>query len=263
MEGVTGECEKGEKRGVDKVGAGQQYGGMLPHLLGRCVKGTTRASLTFEHYRLLNRIMHDEERADCLEATLNVHLQNYAKNVGAIQGNFKRVIEKIYPCEDRISALQQGQKDQEKFNHAILERMREMEEKANTQEECIVSLEEELVTLRWKKACTCGEEGKRTVVVTGSGEPSELEYPDEDKEAESSPDSSYHSPMVAQEEQLLVFGSPAVEEAPILLPSPCACPVPAVIHIEDDVEMTTVPRENERPILSERVFMVLLNFYLQ
>ena len=24
MEGVTGECKKGEKRGVDKVGAGQQ-----------------------------------------------------------------------------------------------------------------------------------------------------------------------------------------------------------------------------------------------
>ena len=135
--------------------------------------------------------MCDEERADRLEATLNVHLQNYAKNVGAIQGDFKRVVEKIYPCEDGISALQQGQKDQEKFNHAILERMREMEEKANAQEEHIVSLEEELATLRWKKACTCGEEGKRTVVAAGSGEPSELEYADEDKEAESSPDSSY------------------------------------------------------------------------
>ena len=189
--------------------------------------------------------MHDEERADCLEATLNVHLQNYMKNVGAIQGDFKKVVEKIYPCEDGVLALQQGQEDQEKFNCAILERMREMEEKANTQEERIVSLEEELVTLRWKKACTCGEEGRRTVVATGSGEPSKLEYTDE---AESSPDSSYHSPMVAQEEQLLVFGSPAIEEAPILLLSPCACPVPAVVHIEDDVEMTTVPRENERPI---------------
>ena len=55
--------------------------------------------------------MGDEERADCTEVTLNVHLQNYAKNVGMIQGDFKRVIKKIYPCKDRIAALQQGQKD--------------------------------------------------------------------------------------------------------------------------------------------------------
>ena len=62
----------------------KRFSGVLPHLLGRCVKGTTRASLTLEHYRLLNHIMHDEERADRLEATLNVHLQNYAKNMGVI-----------------------------------------------------------------------------------------------------------------------------------------------------------------------------------
>ena len=73
-------------------------------------------------------------------------------------------------------------------------------------------LEEELATLRWKKACTCEEEGKRTVAAAGFGEPSKLEYTNEDEEAESSPDSSYHSPMVAQDEQLLIFGSPAVEE---------------------------------------------------
>ena len=79
------------------------------------------------------------------------------------------------------------------------------------------------------------------MVATGSGELSELEYADEDEEAESSPDSSYHSPTVAQDEQLLVFGSPAIEEAPILLPSSCACPVPAVVHIKDNVEMTAVP----------------------
>ena len=59
---------------------------------------------------------------------------------------------------------------------------------------------------------------------------------------------------MAQDEQHLVFGSPAVEEAPILLLLSCACPVPAVVHIEDDVEMTTVPRENERliPVQVER-----------
>ena len=124
--------------------------------------------------------------------------------------------------------------------------MREMEEKANAQEEHIMSLEEELATLRWKKTCICREEVKKTVVATGSGEPSELEYANE--EVESSLDSSYHSPTVAQGEPLLAFSSPAIEEAPILLPLLCTCPVLAVVHIEDDVEMTAVPRENKNPI---------------
>ena len=122
-----------------------------------------------------------------------------------------------------------------------------MEAKTEAQEERIVALEEEVATLRWKKACSCGEEGKETVIATGSGEDdaSELEYVEEE---EVSSGSSYHSPIVASEAPLLVFGSPAEGPAPILLPSSCACPVPAVIHIEDDVEMTAVPRENNTPI---------------
>ena len=63
---------------------------------------------------------------------------------------------------------QQRHVDQELFNYAILERMQEMEATIEGQTERIVSLEEEVATLRWRKACTCGEEGKRIVIATGS-----------------------------------------------------------------------------------------------
>ena len=100
---------------------------------------------------------------------MNIHLQYYAKNVGNIQNDFKRVVEKIDHCEDDIGVLQQGQTDQETFNRVILERMREMETKMEGQMERIVLLEEEVGTLRWKKACTCGE-GKGVAVVSTSGD---------------------------------------------------------------------------------------------
>ena len=93
-----------------------------------------------------------------MEGSLNVHLQYYAKNVRNIQNDFKRVVAKIDHCEDDIGLLQQGQTNQETFNQAILERMREMEMKMEEQTERIVSLEEEVATLCWKKACMCGEE---------------------------------------------------------------------------------------------------------
>ena len=75
-----------------------------------------------------------------MEASLNVHLQYYVKNIGNIQNDFKRVIEKINHYEDDIGLLQQGQTDQEMFNQAILERMREMEMKMEEQTERIVSV---------------------------------------------------------------------------------------------------------------------------
>ena len=104
---------------------------------------------------------------------MNVHLQYYAKNVGNIQNDFKRVVEKINRCKDDVGLLQQGQTDQETFNQAILERMREMEMKMKMegQMERIVSLEEEVATLCWKKACTCGEgKGKGVAVASTSGD---------------------------------------------------------------------------------------------
>ena len=79
-----------------------------------------------------------------MEVSLNVHLQYYAKNVGNIQNDFKRVVKKINHCEDNIGVLQQGQTNQETFNRAILERMREMETKMEEQTERIILLEEGL-----------------------------------------------------------------------------------------------------------------------
>ena len=199
--------------------------------------------------RLLNRILRDEERSDRIEANLNVHLQSYAKNVGRIQDDFKRVVEKINVCDDRVDVHQQKLSDQETFNRAILERMQEMETTIEGQMERIVSLEEEVATLRWRKACTCGEEGKETVIATGSGEgeESELEYVEE----VASSSSSYHSPIVAQETPLLVFGEvlPGDSQSlPTEVRETCGCPVPAVIRIEDDVEMVAAPMESNTPI---------------
>ena len=97
--------------------------------------------------RLLNHILRDEEQANRTEASLNVHLQYYVKNIRSIQSDFKRVMEKINHCEDDIGLLQQGQTDQEMFNQAILERMREMETKMEEWTERIVLLEKEVATL--------------------------------------------------------------------------------------------------------------------
>ena len=135
-------------------------------------------------HRLLNRILRDEERADRIEANLNVHLQSYAKNVGKIQDDFSRVVEKI--------------------------------------------------------------------IATGSGEgePSELEYVNEEEGSGSG--LSYHSPTVAQEEvPLLVFGEVLpgdTQSLPVEVQETCGCPVPTVIRIEDDVKMVAAPRENNTPI---------------
>ena len=125
----------------------------------------------------------------------------YAKNVGKIQDDFSQVIEKINTCDNRVDVHQQRHVDQESFNRAILERMQEMEAMIEGQAERIISLEEEVVSFRWRKECKCS----KTVIATGSGEGEELEL--EYVEEVASSGSSYHSPTVAQEEvPLLVFG---------------------------------------------------------
>ena len=172
------------------------------------------------------------------------------KNVRNIQNDFKRVVEKINHCEDDIGVLQQGQTDQETFNCAILGRMREMETKIEGQMERIVSLEEEVTTLCWKKACTCGEgKGKGVTVASTPGDQedqSKLEYAEE--EEGSSSGASYHVPLIAPEETLLVFRSPISQTLPSEVQETCGCPVPAVITIEDDVEMAVVLQENNEAI---------------
>ena len=197
-------------------------------------------------HRLLNHILCDEERADRIEANLNVHLQSYAKNVGRIQDDFSRVVEKINICDDRVDVHQQRHVDQELFNCAILERMQELEGTIEGQTERIVLLEEEVASLCWKKECKCS----KTIIATGSGEgeESELEYVEE----VASSGLSYHSPTVAQEEvPLLVFGEVLpgdTQSLPVEVQETCGCPVPTIIRIEDDVEMVATPRENNTPI---------------
>ena len=108
----------------------------------------------------------------------------------------------------------------------------------------IVGLEEEVAVLRLRKACTCGE---RVVTTPGPGSQEDLltlEYT-EDKGSNSG--SSYHSPIMAQEELLLVIESP-VAQSPNIPEASCACPVPEVIRIADDVEMTAMPSENKEVI---------------
>ena len=71
----------------------------------------------------------------------------------------------------------------------------------------ITELEEEVAILRSKKTCTCGE---RVVTMPGSGsqeDPLTLEYAEDEG---SNSGSSYHSPIMAQEELLLIIGSPMV-----------------------------------------------------
>ena len=52
---------------------------------------------------------------------------------------------------------------------------------------------------------------------------------------------------MAQEELLLVIGSP-VSQSPDVPKAAYACPVPAMIRIEDNVEMTAAPSENKEVI---------------
>ena len=122
--------------------------------------------------------------------------------------------------------------------------------KIEGQTERIVLLEEEITTLCWKKACTCGEgKGKGVAIVSSSGDQedrSELEYAKE--EEGSSSRASYHVPLVAPKETLLVFSSPVSQTLPSKVQETCGCPVPTIITIEDDVEMAVVPRENEEAI---------------
>ena len=131
-----------------------------------------------------------------------------------------------------------------------------METKMEEQTERIVSLEEEVAMLHWRKVCMCGEgKGKGVTIASGSRdqeEHSELEYAEEEEGFSSG--ASYHVPIVAPEEILLVFGSPISQSLPSKVQETCGCPVPAVITIKDNVEMTVVPRENKEaiPVLVER-----------
>ena len=96
----------------------------------------------------------------------------------------------------------------------------------------------------------CGEEkGKGIAIASGSRdqeEQSELEYAEE--EEGSSSKASCHVLFVTPEETLLVFGSPVSQTLLSKVQETYGCPIPAIVTIEDDMEMAMVPRENKEAI---------------
>ena len=194
-------------------------------------------------HRLLMRLM-KEERRDRLEANTNVHIQHVIKKMAQVNSNMERLIRKNENHKMEIQHLVTEQDKQEAQSSCLEEGLKAMEDLMEDQAMKIIGLEEEVAILRSRKACTCG---KRVVTMSGSGsqeDPLTLEYAEDEG---SNSGSSYHSPIMAQEELLLVIGS-LVAQSPNVPDASCAYPVPEVIRIADDVEMTVVPSENEEAI---------------
>ena len=172
---------------------------------------------------------------------MNIHIQHVVKKMAQVDSNMERLIKKN---ENHKVEIQHLGKEQEVQSSHLEERLKVLEDLTEDQVMKIVGLEEEVAVLRSRKACTCGE---KVVTMSGSGsqeDPVTLEYAEDEG---SNSGSSYHLLIMAQEELLLVIGSP-VSQSPDMPEALCACPVPAVIRIEDDVEMTAVPSENEEAI---------------
>ena len=186
-------------------------------------------------------MMREEERWDHLKAAVHEHLHSYIKKTTGINANLTLLGERSNCHCDELNSLKRKMQKQEAFNHHIEAKMLDLGGTIEGQADHIMKLEEEVTILRLRKACTCGE---RVVMMSGSGsqeDPLTLEYA-EDKGSNSG--LSYHSPIMAQEELLLVIGSPVAQSIDVPEAS-CACPVPEVIRITDNVEMIAVPQENE------------------
>ena len=172
-----------------------------------------------------------------MEANTNIHIQHVIKKMAQVNSNIKRLVQKNNNCKVEIQCLGKEQEVDEVQSSCLEERLKALEDLMEDQAMKIVGLEEEVTVLRSRKACTCGE---RVIMVSGSGsqeDPMTLEYA-EDEGSKSG--SSCHLPIMAQEELLCVIGSP-VSQSPDVPEALYACPVPSVIRIEDDVEMTAAP----------------------
>ena len=169
-----------------------------------------------------------------MEANTNIHIQHVVKKMAQVNSNMERFVRKNENHKVEIQCLGKEQEVQEVQSSCLEERVKALEDLMEDQAMKIIGLEEEVTVLRSRKACMCGE---RVVTMSGSGsqeDPVTLEYA-EDKGSNSG--LSYHSPIMAQEELLLVVGSPA-SQSPDMPEALCACLVPAVIRLEDNVEMT-------------------------
>ena len=176
---------------------------------------------------------------------MNVHIQQVVRMMALVDANVQKLVKKNKNCKVEIQHLGKEQEVQEVQSSHLEERLKVIEDLMEDQVMKIIGLEGEVVVLRLRKACTCGE---RTMTMSGSGsqeDPVTLEYAEDEG---SSSGLSYHLPIVAQEEPLLIFGSPVPQLSPEVPEVSCACPVPAIIRIKDDMEMTTAPSENEEAI---------------
>ena len=194
-------------------------------------------------HRLLMRLMKEEERRDHLEANMNVHIQHVIKKMAQVDSNVERLVRKNKNCKVEIQHLVTEQDKQAVQSSCLEERLKAMEDLMEDQAMKIVVLEE-IAILRSRKACTCGE---RVMMTSGSGSQEDLLTLEYAEDEGSNSGSSYHSPIMAQEELLLIIGSP-VAQSPNVPEALCACLVPEVIKIADDVEMTAAPSENEEAI---------------
>ena len=113
----------------------------------------------------------------------------------------------------------------------------------NSKHTCIVPGRYLIGTLSISLQCTCSVPVWYTTPCP-QWDPLNLEYAEDEG---SNSGLSYHLPIMAQEELLLVIGSPMAQstDVPEVL---CACPVPEVIRIADDVETTATPSENKEAI---------------
>ena len=195
-------------------------------------------------HRLLMRLMKEEERQDHLEANMNVHIQHVIKKMAQVDSNVEKLIRKNKNHKVEIQYLVMEQDKQEMQSSYLEERLKAMEDLMEDQAMKIIGLEEEVTILRSRKACTCGE---RVMMMSGSRSQEDLLTLEYAEDEGSNSGSSYHLPIMTQEELLLVIGS-SVAQSPDVPKVSCACPVPEVIRITNDVEMTAAPSENEEAI---------------
>ena len=120
--------------------------------------------------------MQEEERRDHLEATVHEHLCSYVKQTTGIDANLTLLGERSNHHHDELNSLERKKQKQEAFNCHMEAKMLDLEGMIEGQADCIAELEEEVIILRLRKTCTCGE---RVVMTSGSGsqeDPLTLEY---------------------------------------------------------------------------------------
>ena len=110
--------------------------------------------------------MKEEEKQDCLEANMNVHIQHIVRKMAQVNSNVERLVRENDNCKVEIQCLGKEQEAQEVQSSYLEERLKALEDLMEDQAMKIIRLEEEVTILRLMKACTCGE---RVVTMSGSG----------------------------------------------------------------------------------------------